>query len=105
MRGTGEHFVERLRSIVRSGSAIILVADGDVRLNPCPDLANDAAQESPMSRGLVQAWTTRLLLCLFVFASTGCSLLLDLEDGKVCEEHTDCEDNRYCTDLLRWRPQ
>jgi len=35
-----------------------------------------------------------------MLTSTGCSLFLDLEGGKTCDVHADCDSNLYCSDLI-----
>ena len=92
--------MEQLCSIDRSESAIILMADGDLCPDSAPAMTSDATRGSVMSRGWMQSWITRAFLCLFVLTSSGCSLLLDLDAGKDCNAHSDCDDNLYCSDLI-----
>ena len=100
MRGTGEQKVERSRSIDRSDSAKISLARGWLRLEGDATHTNNEVRKHTMFCAHLYTWLPRVLLCLVFLLNSGCSLFLDLDSGKSCEAHSDCDASLYCSDLI-----
>ena len=92
--------MERLRSIDRSESAILLLAGGDVCRDGDKNQVSHSARETRVPRLWIHQLSLFALLCFALLGTSGCSLFLDLEAGKECSAHTDCDDNLYCSDLI-----